>query len=393
MALPHDTSSETEQSAADRLRLAKRVSIALLYGGAVSSYIGVATLQMSALAFDAQLALSVVLTLLGTAIAVLPPNKALMQAGVITAVLTISGMLATADDFGTTPFFFLWPAVFAAYFASTRFLVVTLVTISVTLMAALVVSPIAWSVKVDIFIGTNLSVGMMAALVHYMRSRAERLHHQLELAAHTDALTGLLNRRAFDPELERQLRAACASGSKLSVVMFDLDHFKRFNDDHGHIVGDQALRRMASTLQEQCRQIDLVARFGGEEFVVVLPGVEAAGARSFAERVAWALGVEPIERTLRLTTSSGAATLDPDSHAETFVALLTRADQALYAAKGAGRARAAWWSTDGIEIGDEVQVPVSATLTAMPPREVSRPAPVVSIPLAADDAAPGRQSA
>src|SRR5690349_1233479 len=111
MAHPMDIGSEGERDAADRLRLAKRVSMALLFLGALSSYIGVATLQMSALAFYAQLALAMVLTALGTAIAVLPPNKNLMQAGVIAAVFTISGMLATADDFGTTPFFFLWPAV------------------------------------------------------------------------------------------------------------------------------------------------------------------------------------------------------------------------------------------------------------------------------------------
>lgn len=393
MSSPTQLSPHGGQSEDERLRLAKRISVALLLLGALSSYLGVATLEMSPLAFGAQLALAIVLTVLGIAIAVLPPNRALMRVGIIAAVFTISGMLATADDFGTTPFFYLWPAVFAAYFSSTRFLLLTLATIAITLVAALVVSPFAWAVKADIFVGTSLSVGGMAALVAYMRARAERLHDQLELAANTDALTGLLNRRALDPELQRLVGAASVAEATLSVVMFDLDHFKRFNDHHGHIVGDEALRRMANVLVEQSRPVDVVARFGGEEFAVVLPGVDVAGARSFAERVAWALGVEPVERSLRLTTSSGVATLDPDSHTETIVALLTRADQALYAAKGAGRARAAWWAAGGIEIGDEVEVPSTATLTAMPDPGAIRPERLSVRPRLDDDLGQGRRSA
>lgn len=359
----------------DRLRLAKWVSAALVLLGALSSYIGLATLEMSVLAREAQLALSLVLTVVGVVLLASRPSMVLMKAGVVLGTFSISGMLATADDFGTTPFFYLWPAVFAAYFASPRFLVATLITISGTLMAALVVSPIAWAVKADIFIGTNLSVGMMACLVAYMRRRAERLHAQLQRAAHTDALTGLLNRRGFDPELERLVSRASATGTSLSVAMFDLDHFKRFNDAHGHIMGDEALRRMATILAEQCRDIDLVARFGGEEFAVVLPGVESEAAQSLAERVAWALGVEVVDEYLRLTTSTGVASLDPDSHTESITALLTRADQALYAAKHGGRARAAWWTDGAIVVGDHVDVPAPAVVTRFPaPAPRVRPA-------------------
>lgn len=393
MTIPTHLSPQRGQSEADRLQLSKRISVVLLLLGALSSFLGVATLEMTPLASGAQLALAIVLTLLGTAIAVVPPNRVLMLAGVIASVCTISGMLATADDFGTTPFFYLWPAVFAAYFVTPRFLLATLATIAVTLMAALVVSSIGWAVKADIFIGTSLSVGGMAALVAYMRNRAERLHDQLELAAHTDALTGLRNRRALDPELERLLAEASSAGTPMSVVMFDLDHFKRFNDHHGHIVGDEALRRMAAVLVDQSRPVDVVARFGGEEFVVVLPGVEVTGACSFAERVAWALGIEPVERSLRLTSSSGVASLDAEAHTETIVALLTRADQALYAAKDAGRARAAWCTADGIEIGDEVQVPAAATLTAIPVPGAPRSEPILARPHVGEHLRSERRSA
>lgn len=358
----------------DQLRLAKWVSAALVLLGALASYIGLATLEMSAVAHDAQLVLSIALTIVGAILAIARPSPALMRVGVLLGVCAISGMLATADDFGTTPFFYLWPAVFAAYFASMRFLVITLATISSTLMVALIVSGIAWAVKLDIFIGTNLSVGMMAALVAFMRRRAERLHEQLEVAAHTDALTGLLNRRGFDTELERLVSAASATGAPLSVAMFDLDHFKRFNDAHGHIVGDDALRRMASILAEQCRDADLVARFGGEEFVVVLPGLGADGAQALADRVAWALGVEAVDEQLRLTTSTGLAVLEPEHHAESITALLTRADQALYAAKNGGRARAAWWAAGVIEVGTQARVPEPAVVTPFPASQQVRSA-------------------
>ncbi len=392
MVHPAHIGPDAGQSEAEQLKLAKRVSVALLLLAALSAYIALATLKMSPLAFGVQLACALGMTGLAITIASVPPNKTLMRAGVLGGVLTISTMLATTDDFGTTPFFYLWPAVFAAYFATSRFLVLTLAVNAVSLMGALVISPIDWAVKADLFIGTSLSVGGMAALVAYMRARADRLNDQLELAAQTDALTGLRNRRAFDPELERLLRTAAADGTALSVVMFDIDHFKRFNDRHGHIVGDEALRRMAAVLVDQCRPVDLVARFGGEEFAVVLPGVEAVGARSLTERVAWALGVEPVERDLRITTSAGVSTLDPHAHHETIVALLTRADQALYAAKGAGRARAAWWTAEGIEIGDEVDVPSVATVTAMPPAAI-RPVPGAAAPRRGDDPAQGRRSA
>ena len=370
MAFPFQI-DEDDPATGEPSKLAQRACAALALLGSATSYVGVATLEMSQLAFDAQLVLATMLLIVGIAVATLRPRQRLLNVAVLLGVVAISGMIATADDLGTTPFFYLWPAVFAAYFASVRFLAATVFTIAATLAGALVVNDLTWSVRVDYLIGTTLSVGMMGFLVSHMRSRAERLNAKLELAAGTDALTGLRNRRAFDPDLELMVGDAARTGAKLSIVMCDLDHFKRFNDAHGHIVGDEALRRMSAALQEQCRPIDTVARFGGEEFVVVLPGVGAAGARSYAERVAWGLGVETIDEALRLTASCGIATFGPEGADESAISLLTRADEALYAAKHAGRSRAAWWADGGIRVGETIDVPRVVDVVSGLPAELS----------------------
>jgi diguanylate cyclase (GGDEF)-like protein len=195
--------------------------------------------------------------------------------------------------------------------------------------------------KFDTFVGTSSSVGIMAALVSVMTDRESKLRAALEQVASTDPLTGLLNRRAFDPRLQSMSERAKAAGSTLTVVMFDLDHFKRFNDQHGHMLGDRALLRTAEVLRAQSRGDDAVSRFGGEEFAVALADCDRDEARAYTDRVAVALATCVEDERLAVSVSAGICELDPCADGPT---LLARADAALYAAKQAGRARAAWWS-------------------------------------------------
>jgi diguanylate cyclase len=116
---------------------------------------------------------------------------------------------------------------------------------------------------------------------------------------------------------------------QFSIAVFDIDHFKNFNEKHGHVHGDRLLKQIASLLDQQARDTDIVTRSGGEEFIVVLPGTELAGATMFAERMRFT-----VARSTNLTISSGVAMVAEGDNAKTF---LTRADSALYAAKAAGR--------------------------------------------------------
>ncbi|MDQ8045187.1 MAG: hypothetical protein AAGC46_10610, partial [Solirubrobacteraceae bacterium] len=160
----HTSARPTEESEA-RLVLGQRIAAGLCVVGSITAYIGAFTLHMTEVAKVVQLALAVGYTALGIGLAVTRPRQLVTQIALFWAVFGISAMLATADSFGTTPFFYLWPAVFAAYFCTPRVLVAILVWLAGTLMGALVISPIAWAVKADTFIGVTVSVGLMAALV------------------------------------------------------------------------------------------------------------------------------------------------------------------------------------------------------------------------------------
>lgn len=160
--------------------------------------------------------------------------------------------------------------------------------------------------------------------------------------ARTDSLTRLPNRRAFDEDLARRVAEQRRHRRPVSVLMVDVDHFKKFNDTYGHLVGDEVLRQVAALLRQTMRESDLVARFGGEELAVVMPGTSIADARLGAERARQAIESGRFDadaQELRVTVSVGTAECLVEEEGEQ---LVRRADSALYAAKQAGRNRAYW---------------------------------------------------
>jgi two-component system, cell cycle response regulator len=164
------------------------------------------------------------------------------------------------------------------------------------------------------------------------------LMEETQRVARTDALTGVASRGASSDRLNLEIARAARSERPVSVTLCDLDHFKCINDEHGHGAGDEVLRRVAATLQTWVRTVDLVGRWGGEEFLIVLPEASEAGARVVAERLRAAVAALPLPEggPARVTMSAGAATWQPNESAEQ---LLERADAALYRAKDRGRNR------------------------------------------------------
>jgi diguanylate cyclase (GGDEF)-like protein len=185
-------------------------------------------------------------------------------------------------------------------------------------------------------------VGAVEKALEKKRLREENasLLRQLNALSLTDSLTGVPNRRAFDAALDRETARARRHHRSLALLMFDIDHFKKVNDVHGHQAGDQALRHFAATVSGLLRKGDSLYRLGGEEFVALLPETSAIGALEAAARILQGVAQSPVvDGGLRfgITSSAGVACTEGQESAE---ALLAEADAALYAAKRGGRNRA-----------------------------------------------------
>ena len=182
--------------------------------------------------------------------------------------------------------------------------------------------------------------------VHWQRSmerllaELQQANRRLETLAHTDALTGLLNRRAADERLLAEWHRIQRTRAGAALVMLDIDHFKRINDRHGHLAGDAVIRTLAQAIREEVRDMDIASRYGGEEFMVLLPQTTLAGARGFAERLRLRVEARPAEHEgvhIPFTISLGLSPLTAQDPA--YLSALDRADQALYRAKEGGRNR------------------------------------------------------
>jgi diguanylate cyclase (GGDEF)-like protein len=256
----------------------------------------------------------------------------------------------------------LVPAFLLAYYRGLRgvalALAVGMAVLSLTQVAVLVLGKTApdWYLLlavVAVYIGICVALAVFAEILHRERRTAESL-------ALLDVLTGLPNRRHAEVTLDAHF-AAAGRGIPLTVVMFDLDHFKEVNDRHGHEAGDAALRAFGDVLRRNTRRMDLSARFGGEEFITVLGGSGIPPAVAVAERVR--AGMESLSFPWgRLTVSAGVAAYEEGMGS--YEILVASADRALYAAKEGGR--------DRVMVAEPVQAVGSSPQPA--PRPVA-PAP------------------
>jgi len=193
----------------------------------------------------------------------------------------------------------------------------------------------------------EFATNMLMLLAQRMResnaaiAENQRLRKRFEREALVDGLTGVHNRRWLDDILPRLISRHQRGDQPLSLLMLDVDHFKRFNDTHGHAAGDQALTAVAQLIATRMRPTDMCARYGGEEFVIILPYTPLAGGIVAAERIRTTIADSPVDPSDEdalppVTISVGVAGLEPGDDAKS---LITRADQALYRAKAGGRNR------------------------------------------------------
>lgn len=166
--------------------------------------------------------------------------------------------------------------------------------------------------------------------------------NEIETIASTDALTGLYNRRTFDKEIQNLVETYKKTDEPFSVIVLDIDHFKRFNDTYGHTIGDEVLKTVGSVLKKGVKGRDMPTRYGGEEFVILLPETTCKNACILAEHLRIRIAVRPLrdphtrQEIAKITASFGVAEVNPQDDA---VSIIERADRALYAAKEAGRNR------------------------------------------------------
>lgn len=178
----------------------------------------------------------------------------------------------------------------------------------------------------------------------------DHMRTQLATTILTDPLSGCVNRRGLEQQLARELARAERAGAPLALLAVDVDHFKRVNDEFGHLAGDGVIREIGAVLRAGARAGDVVARVGGEEFLVVLPDTDAEGAAALAERVVAAArehGYPGLPSAYRVTVSAGTAAVARVTDLGIAEELKARADDALYAAKRGGRDRAVAWGAKG----------------------------------------------
>ena len=188
--------------------------------------------------------------------------------------------------------------------------------------------------KVDFMGDFSAAFNSMTLQLKEAREQLEEANRICALRADTDGLTGLYNHAFLMNTLEAEIARATRYGTALSIVMLDIDHFKKFNDTYGHQTGDAVLAQVSALTRLALRQTDTAGRYGGEEFMLVLPGTDHGGALNMAERIRALIEVTPFtDANLQVTVSAGIAALD----GQKMVELIQQADDRMYDAKRNGR--------------------------------------------------------
>jgi diguanylate cyclase (GGDEF)-like protein len=261
------------------------------------------------------------------------PGWALPCLGPFGVVLIGTSSILTRTATDGSELLYMWTVLYSAYFVRLRWAALDVVMIAAVYPAIAISILGGRGVTPSVYlVGTSV---VTLLIVANLRRRLTEVLTRSALEARTDPLTGLANRRSWEEGLAREVERHGRADRPLSVLLMDLDHFKRLNDTYGHAAGDAALTAVAMVLRGQARQSDVLARVGGEEFALLLADCPAGYAVPRAEQIRRAVEAASAGWATPVTISVGVASL-PD-HARSGAGLMRAADEALYAAKHAGR--------------------------------------------------------
>lgn len=261
------------------------------------------------------------------------------RSGFFMAVVASGGAVTVGVVVGEAGLFWLYPCLVTSFFLTEpRYAIF----INLAAVIALMVHGAAFGSSVQMW-SFAVSAVVVSCCAYAFAHRNENQRERLEHLATIDPLTGVKNRRSMDEELAMAAASAARTGISYALVLLDIDHFKKINDEHGHSAGDDVLTEMVALIEQNVRRSDQLFRFGGEEFVLLMSGVDHTGLRAVMHNLQHIL-----HRFLRhpggsVTASFGVALLKPGESPDCW---LTRADEALYRAKACGR--------DQIVYADEV---------------------------------------
>jgi diguanylate cyclase (GGDEF)-like protein len=269
-----------------------------------------------------------------TAVGPLLPRRGLALLGPL-GVALIAYAMTTSPGPGDGAVLYALPVFWTTFFFGRRGAAAILACVGVGHAVTLLMLPTADSYP-GRWLDVMVSVTGVALVVLVLERRNEVLLERLAEEARTDPLTGLLNRRGFYEHAAREFAHLCRDGREIALATVDIDHFKQVNDEWGHIVGDRVLANLARLLVGESRIIDVAARLGGEEFAVLMPGCDAAGAEALIDRVRTGLAASAGLDLPAVRISAGVvATSEPLE----LQLMLEKVDRALYAAKRGGRDR------------------------------------------------------
>ncbi|WP_372986909.1 GGDEF domain-containing protein [Marinobacter sp.] len=255
------------------------------------------------------------------------------RSGLVMAIIASFGAVLMAGLVGDPGLFWLYPCLVTSFFLTPPRVAIAINTTAVLLMVTQV-SAFSGIEQMGSFVSTALVVSACAFI---FANRNEDQRRRLEHLATLDPLTGVKNRRAMDEELEIAQAHATRTGISCALILLDIDHFKKINDEYGHGVGDAVLVDLVKVLRKNTRKSDQLFRYGGEEFVLLLPGVDGNGLKTVIGNLQHLLRKHVKHPGGAITASFGVAELDWGERIDSWLA---RADHALYQAKETGRDRA-----------------------------------------------------